>query len=200
MTKAQILAALKMLIGKSEFTAAINKLTEWVQGKFNDLKDEIDSKVSQVYRPAGNLAASGLVASLLVKANLGKVWHLTSDATTTSDWLEGAGDTVAAGTDVGIVEVETTTYAASTDTEVDDGKTYYTKSGDEYIVVDKTGEGYSEKNPSTEGWYEASTSKSYKFNSFAGASYLQATDFETIGDTEAVSIVTTAIAAAESEE
>lgn len=206
MTKAEILAALRQLLSKADFTAAVNALATWVQGKFTTLKAYVDTQVAAVtaqvqavYRPSGDIAPSGLVAGLLVVANLGKVYHLTADATTTADWKEGAGKTVVAGTDVGIVEVSTDSYSQSADTEVDGDKTYY--SDDQGTAVDKTAEGYAEKNPTTEGWYEKTTTLSYKFNSFAGmvdlSNYLQPEDFETIGTTEAANIVAAAIAAAE---
>ena len=47
-----------------------------------------------------------MVSSLLVAANAGNVYNLTEEVTTTADWVEGAGKTIAAGTDVGIVAVE----------------------------------------------------------------------------------------------
>lgn len=84
-----------------------------VVGALEELKTEIVNQISAVYKPAGDIAASGLISSLLVAANLGKVYNLTTDATTTADWKEGAGYTVEAGTDVAIVAVEsgnTTTY------------------------------------------------------------------------------------------
>lgn len=69
-------------------------------------KEEADAKFSGVYKPSGNITASELTSSLLVVGNVGKVWNLTTDATTTSDWTEGAGKTVKTGTDVGVVEVD----------------------------------------------------------------------------------------------
>lgn len=69
-------------------------------------KAETDAKFSGVYKPSGNITASELTSSLLVVGNVGKVWNLTTDATTTSDWTEGAGKTVKTGTDVGVVEVD----------------------------------------------------------------------------------------------
>lgn len=154
MTKAEIMAVIKTLVSKAAFTAAIDALAAAMKAKHDELAEAIDTKVSKTYRPAGNIAAAGLVDTLLVEANLGKVYHLTDDATTTDKWLEGAGNTVVAGTDVGIVEVD--------------------------------GENEGEK--------------AYKFNSFAGASYLQATDFETITEEEAVAIVTAALAKAEADD
>lgn len=83
-----------------------NITAETVEGALAELKTEIVNQISAVYKPSGNIAASGLVSSLLVVGNLGKVYNLTTDATTTADWVEGAGLTVEAGTDVAIVEVD----------------------------------------------------------------------------------------------
>lgn len=213
MTKAEILAALKQLLSKADFTAAMNDLAVWVQGKFTTLKGliddnvvsvteaanatsgsvktfdvqnakgvslgkvevpadlsdydnttsdfqsgaEVDAKIAaeigKVYKPAGSLAAAGVVSSLLVAANLGKVYNLSEDVTTDSDWVDGAGHTVKAGTNIVIAEV------------------------------------------GNEG------TPAYKFDALTFAldlsNYLQPEDFETIGATEAKAIVAAAIAAAE---
>lgn len=69
-------------------------------------KNEVDAKFSGVYKPSGNITASELTSSLLVVGNVGKVWNLTTDATTTADWTDGAGKTVKTGTDVGVVEID----------------------------------------------------------------------------------------------
>ena len=213
MTKAEILAALKQLLSKADFTAAMNDLAVWVQGKFTTLKGliednvvsvteaanatsgsvktfdvqnakgvslgkvevpadlsdydnttsdfqsgaEVDAKIAaeigKVYKPAGSLAAAGVVPSLLVAANLGKVYNLSEDVTTDSDWVDGAGHTVKAGTNIVIAEVD------------------------------------------NEG------TPAYKFDALTFAldlsNYLQPEDFETVGATEAKAIVAAAIAAAE---
>ena len=77
-----------------------------VEDALSELKTEIAAQISAVYKPAGDIAAEGLVADLLVEANLGKVYNLTDEATTDANWKEGAGKTVAAGTDVAIVAVD----------------------------------------------------------------------------------------------
>ena len=48
MTKAEILAALKHLLSKADFTAAMNDLAVWVQGKFTTLKGLIEDNVVSV--------------------------------------------------------------------------------------------------------------------------------------------------------
>ena len=77
-----------------------------VEEALAELLGKIASEISAVYKPAGSIAASGLTSSLLVAGNLGKVYNLSDTATTDENWLEGAGKTVEAGTDVGIVAVD----------------------------------------------------------------------------------------------
>ena len=92
---------------QSKAIAAIQGLNaSTVEGALAELLTKIGTEISAVYKPGGNKTADELTSALLVEANLGKVYNLTTDATTTSDWVDGAGETVKAGTDVGIVAVE----------------------------------------------------------------------------------------------
>lgn len=92
---------------QSKAIAAIQGLkASTVEGALAELLTKIGTDISAVYKPGGNKTAAELTSALLVEANLGKVYNLTTDATTTSDWVDGAGETVKAGTDVGIVAVE----------------------------------------------------------------------------------------------
>ena len=127
---------------QTQAITAITGLTSTtVEGALAELLGKIASEISAVYKPAGNIAASGLTSSLLVAANLGKVYNLTDNATTTTDWVEGAGQTVEAGTDVGIVAVtenSTTVYkfnAYGTKTDLSGYKTKQT------AVTDPTASG-----------------------------------------------------------
>lgn len=213
MTKTEILAALKQLLSKADFTAAVKDLCVWVQGKFTTLKsliednvvsvseaasatsgsvktfdvknakseslgkveipadlseydnttsdfqsgEEVSAKIAaeigKVYKPAGSLNAAGVVNSLLTKNNLGKVYNLSEDVTTDTNWVDGEGHTVKAGTNIVIAE------------------------------VDNNG------------------TPEYKFDALTFAidlsNYLQPEDFETIGETEAKAIVAAAIESAE---
>lgn len=112
-----------------------------VEEALAELLGKIASEISAVYKPAGSIAASGLTSSLLVAGNLGKVYNLTDNATTDENWLEGAGKTVEAGTDVGIVAVDnsgTTVYkfnAYGTKTDLSGYKTKQT------AVTDPTASG-----------------------------------------------------------
>lgn len=75
-------------------------------------KTEVDNAIgeaqSSVLKPGGSLGAADVVAALLVAGNLGKVYNLTEDITTTSDFVDGAGHKITAGTNIYIVDVDTT--------------------------------------------------------------------------------------------
>ena len=66
----------------------------------------ISGAVSSVYKPGGSAAFASLPD--LSAANLGKVVNVTDSFTTTADFVEGAGRTHPAGTNVVIVDTDTT--------------------------------------------------------------------------------------------
>ncbi len=137
------------------------------------VSDTCDSKIaaaiSSTYKPGGTKAASEILPALLIKANEGKVYNLTTDLTITDQtkgyWVENEAKTIPAGANIGVIETTPESYTASEDTAVDGNKTYYSdQNGTE---VDKTAADYSEKNPSTEGWYEKNAAV-YKFDALQG--------------------------------
>lgn len=71
------------------------------------VQEIVDTAISTVYKPGGGKTAAELTSALLVAANEGYVYNLTTDATTTADWAEGAGKTILAGTDVAVIKVGT---------------------------------------------------------------------------------------------
>ncbi len=73
-------------------------------------RDEIIDLIASNYKAKGNLAPAGLVAGLLVKANLGNVYNITGQFTTTINFLEGAGIIHEAGENVAIVEYSAGVY------------------------------------------------------------------------------------------
>ena len=84
----------------------------------SEVESAIASAIGSTYKPAGTIAGSALTSSLLVAANNGKVYNISSDLAITAE-NEGlfanlsAGDKVKAGDDVGVISVEdngTTTY------------------------------------------------------------------------------------------
>ena len=66
-------------------------------------KSQIDAIVGAVYRPAGNAATVSELGTLTA-TNIGKVYNMTAAFTTTADFLEGAGKSFPAGTNVVIVD------------------------------------------------------------------------------------------------
>ena len=69
-------------------------------------KTEIDGMISSVYKPAGSVAFASLPA--LSDNVLGNVYNVTDAFTTTTDFVEGAGKSYPAGTNVVVVNTGTT--------------------------------------------------------------------------------------------
>lgn len=66
-------------------------------------KDEINAKISAVYKPAGSVAFAELPA--LAENVLGNVYNVTDAFTTTNNFVEGAGAKYPKGTNVVVVKV-----------------------------------------------------------------------------------------------
>ena len=69
----------------------------------------ISSAISSVYKPAGSVTFASLPTPS--SSNEGNVYNVTDSFTTTSDFVEGAGNSYPAGTNVVIVESNQTYYA-----------------------------------------------------------------------------------------
>lgn len=65
------------------------------------VKTYVDGKVSSTYKPAGSIAFASLPTPSA--SVLGNVYNITNDFTTTSSFLEGAGKSYSAGTNVMVV-------------------------------------------------------------------------------------------------
>lgn len=68
----------------------------------------IDTKISSTYKAKGSVAFASLPAAS--SANEGFVYNVTDSFTTTADFVEGAGNTYPAGTNVVIVNTTGSTY------------------------------------------------------------------------------------------
>lgn len=132
--------------------------------KAEALKEEINNKISSVYKIKGSTAFASLTSALLVKANEGNVYNVTDAFTTNELFLEGAGKKHTAGTNVVIVESTNPVYTVSSDTTVDAGKTYYVLQNGGYVAVTPAGN----EDPSAKGWYELTTPAVYKYDVHAG--------------------------------
>ena len=71
-------------------------------------KTQIDGLVSAVYKPAGSVAFASLPT--LSASVLGNVYNVTDAFTTTSNFVEGAGNSYPAGTNVVVVDTGSSTY------------------------------------------------------------------------------------------
>ena len=67
-------------------------------------QDEINTLIASNYKAKGNLAPGGLVAGLLIAANLGNVYNITGQFTTTIQFSRGSRNNTQAGENVAIVE------------------------------------------------------------------------------------------------
>lgn len=67
-------------------------------------KGEVDAKIGSVYKPAGSIAFDALPTP--AAENIGNVYSLTDNFTTDERFIEGAGKTYPAGTNVAVVSVE----------------------------------------------------------------------------------------------
>lgn len=78
--------------------------------KSGGVKSAIDAAVASAYHHAGTKTCAELVAGLLVAANEGNVYNMTDSGTTTSDFIEGQGQPIKAGDNVGVCKVSAGVY------------------------------------------------------------------------------------------
>lgn len=67
-------------------------------------KAQIDAKLTSAYKVGGSKTALQLTNVLLDSAHEGFVYNISTDLTTTSDFVEGSGNTYPAGTNVVVIE------------------------------------------------------------------------------------------------
>ena len=68
----------------------------------------ISQAVSTVYTPKGSLADISTLTTLAASGKVGDVYNISSEFTTTADFVEGASKVYPAGTNIVLVEVEET--------------------------------------------------------------------------------------------
>lgn len=68
-----------------------------------ELETEITSKISSTYKPAGSIEGTALTADLLTATNVGKVYNISTEFTSTTDFVEGEGKTYQAGANVVVI-------------------------------------------------------------------------------------------------
>lgn len=90
-------------------TAAFKNSTDRVSPNNTDLVESqsvysaINTALSSIYTPRGNLTCAELTSSLLISENIGNVYEMSDSGTTTALFLQGAGESIAAGDNVGII-------------------------------------------------------------------------------------------------
>lgn len=72
-----------------------------------EVQNAIANAISVVYKPAGSVATVAELPTLAAGV-LGNVYNFTAGFETTADFVEGAGKTYPVGTDVAIVDIDTT--------------------------------------------------------------------------------------------
>lgn len=83
----------------------VDNLTNYYTKTDTYTKTEVDGKIASVYKPAGSVAFANLPS--LASNVLGNVYNVTDSFTTTNDFVEGAGVTYPAGTNVAVVDIGT---------------------------------------------------------------------------------------------
>lgn len=99
------------------------------------VEGEIARTVSGVYRPAGSVAFAQLPA--LTAAHVGEVYDITDAFVTTADFVEGAGISYPAGTDVAIVEPSEGVYKYDAMSGMVDLSNYYTDTEVDTLLAGK---------------------------------------------------------------
>lgn len=74
----------------------------------SDVETAINSKISSTYKAKGSVAFASLPSA--TSTNEGNVYNITDSFTTTADFVEGAGNTYPAGTNVVIINTTGSTY------------------------------------------------------------------------------------------
>ena len=70
----------------------------------------INNALSSIYTPRGELACAELTSSLLIADNVGNVYEMSDSGTTSALFIQGAGETISVGDNVGIIQAGPSTY------------------------------------------------------------------------------------------
>lgn len=107
----------------------------------------VDAKIAAAYHAGGNKTVAELTSALLIAENMGKVFNMSDSGVTTSDFVEGAGEPIKEGDNVGICNVgteESPVYKFDLLSGFVDLSAYYTKTeSDNKYVAKETGKGLS---------------------------------------------------------
>lgn len=100
------MASVTKAMALDETLQATNGKMDTVVTKLQGIIDALGVDTS-VYKAAGNKACAELLPALLVASNLGNVYNITDNGTTTADFVEGAGKPIHVGDNVAIVDIGT---------------------------------------------------------------------------------------------
>jgi hypothetical protein len=90
-------------------TAAIKNSTDRVLPNSTDLVESravysaINTALSSIYTPRGNITCAELTSALLISDNIGSVYETSDSGTTTALFLQGAGRPIAVGSNIGVI-------------------------------------------------------------------------------------------------
>ena len=138
-----------------------------LQAAMSKTKNVFDSKISMVFKPKGTVTFADLTQNdneKLVAANLGNVYNISDAFTTTAAFVEGAGKSHTAGSNVAIVEATAATYKLTEDSTAASGKTYFVdNSGTPVFPAPEVGDDIS-----SSSYYEIDDAATYKFDVMPG--------------------------------
>lgn len=90
-------------------TASIKNSTDRVLPNSTDLVESravysaINTALSSIYTPRGNITCAELTSALLISDNIGSVYETSDSGTTTALFLQGAGHPIAVGSNIGVI-------------------------------------------------------------------------------------------------
>ena len=97
-------------------TASSKDSTDTVRPNNHDLVESnavynaINNALTSVYTPRGDLTCAELTSALLIEENVGSVYEMSDSGVTTDLFLQGAGITISANDNVGIIKAGQNTY------------------------------------------------------------------------------------------
>ena len=94
------------LLNKDATMVTQNSKLDTIIAKLQGIIEALGVDTS-IYKAAGNKACAELTSSLLVAGNLGNVYNITDNGTTTADFVEGAGKPIHLGDNVAVVDIGT---------------------------------------------------------------------------------------------
>jgi hypothetical protein len=127
-------------------TASAKNYTSNVRPNNTDLVESqavysaINSALSSIYVPRGDLSCAELTADLLIPANVGNVYTMSDSGTTSALFINGAGHPIATNDNVGIIKAGTDSIMFNLMGNAFDLHDYQTKELDTPITIDGTQE------------------------------------------------------------